>query len=55
MNKIDKSRHYNTLSKLLDGYEAAKEGGDLERNWEMELYLMLVTIRCHWEELTEGE
>ncbi len=55
MNKLEKNKHYDRLSKLLTEYETAKGGDDLEKNWEIDLYTMLVTVQSHWGELTEGE
>ena len=52
MNKLEKLQLYDEMSMLLTEYEEAKSGEDLEKNYEMDLYTMLVKIQNVWEELT---
>ena len=55
MNKLEKKKLYDQTSKLLTEYEDAKSGENLEKNWEIDLYSMLVDIHNVWGELTEGD
>ena len=52
MDKIQKNEIYDQMSKLLTEYEEDKGGKDLHKNYEMDLYLMLVKIQNSWEEIT---
>lgn len=55
MNKLEKMKMFDGLSKLLTEYEEAKRGADMETNWEMDLYEMLVEVQNAWGELTGGD
>lgn len=52
MNKLQKSQLFDELSKLLTEYEEAKQGEDPHKNFEADLYDMLVRIQNLWEEIT---
>ncbi len=53
MTRMDKNNVYDKLCRTLTDYEEQFEPIDgVDWSWEQELYMMLVEIQNHWEELT---
>lgn len=53
MTRMDKNNVYDRLCRTLTDYEEQFEPIDgVDWSWEQELYMMLVEIQNHWEELT---